>query len=88
MNIIALGVGASIGWASPSLPALQSADDSPFSQPISSNEASWVGSVLALGALCGTLLYGWFSVSVGRFWALLMTSVPQIVRTQKRYNSG
>ena len=78
VNIIALGAGASIGWSSPFLPAIQ-AEDSPLSEPVSSNEASWIGSILALGALCGVLLYGWLSETIGRYWALIMTSIPQIV---------
>lgn len=78
-NIIALGVGASIGWSSPFLPLLQS-ENSPLSEPITSEEASWIGSILALGALVGTLLFGWLSEAVGRFWASILTSIPQIVR--------
>jgi MFS family permease len=78
VNIIAVGVGASIGWASPSLPLLQS-DESILSEPLTSGEASWVGSLLALGALFGTLLFGWLSETIGRFWATLLTTIPQIV---------
>jgi MFS family permease len=79
VNIIAVGVGASIGWASPSLPFLQS-DETILSEPLSSEEASWVGSLLALGALFGTLLFGWLSETIGRFWATLLTAIPQLVR--------
>lgn len=80
MNIIALGVGASIGWSSPFLPILTSQDSTPLAEPLSAEQASWVGSLLALGALCGVLLFGWLSETIGRFWASLLTSVPQIVR--------
>lgn len=75
---MAVSVGASIGWASPYLPLLQT-EESSFARPISSSEASWVGSILAIGALCGILIFGWLSEAAGRFWAALMTSVPQIV---------
>jgi MFS family permease len=61
-NIIALSVGTSIGWTSPFLPKLQSNDeDSPLSSPLTSDEASWVGSIFAVGALCGTVLFGFIS---------------------------
>lgn len=79
VNIIALSVGASIGWASPFLPVLQS-DDSPLSESLTIDQASWVGSLLPLGALFGTLVFGWLSEKVGRFWASLLTAVPEIVR--------
>lgn len=85
MNIIAIGVGASIGWASPSLPLLQT-DNSILSEPLTPEDASWVGSILALGALCGTLLFGWMSEKLGRFWSTLLTAVPQIVRIRKCEN--
>lgn len=77
-NIIALSVGASIGWASPYLPSLQS-PESPLERPLTSSEASWVGSILALGAFCGTLLFGLLSEKLGRFWSLLLTTVPEVV---------
>jgi MFS family permease len=79
VNIIAVGVGASIGWASPSLPFLQS-DESFLPEPLTSDQASWVGSFLALGALFGTLLFGWLSEKIGRFWAMLLTAIPHVVR--------
>lgn len=78
MNIIALSVGASIGWSSPFLPLLSS-EESPISVALNADQASWVGSLLALGALFGTLLFGWLSEKIGRFWASMLTSVTEIV---------
>lgn len=52
-----------------------------LSEPLSTEQASWVGSLLPLGALFGTLLFGWLSEKVGRFWATLLTIIPQTVRS-------
>jgi hypothetical protein len=54
VNILTIGVGASMTWTSPYLPLLQSKDKSPLGQAISANQASWVGSLLAIGALGGS----------------------------------
>jgi MFS family permease len=80
VNILSLGVGASISWTSPYLPILQS-DDSPLGSAISSTQSSWIGSLLAIGALLGSFLYGYLSEKVGRLKSLLLAAVPQIVST-------
>jgi hypothetical protein len=49
-NILSLGVGASISWSSPYLSVLQ-VQDSPLGAAITSSEASWIGSFLAIGSL-------------------------------------
>lgn len=78
VNIMALSVGTSIGWASPSLPLLQ-VEDSPIGKSLTSSEVSWVGSTFALGALFGTLFFGWLSEKIGRFNAIVVTTVPELV---------
>lgn len=84
--MLSLGVGASISWTSHSLSILHG-DDSPFGEPISSSEGSWIGSLLAVGALVGSFFYGWLSEKLGRFWALILAAVPQIVRNFTRGRS-
>jgi MFS family permease len=79
VNIIAVSVGASVGWPSSFLPILQSSV-TPLEQPLTTTEASWLGSILALGALIGTLLFGWLSERLGRFRALFITAGTEIVR--------
>jgi SP family facilitated glucose transporter-like MFS transporter 8 len=77
-NILAFSVGISIGWASPSLQLLQS-NDSPLGYQITSPQASLISSLLPLGALFGTLLFGSLSDVVGRYWSLLLVAIPQTV---------
>jgi MFS family permease len=54
-------------------------NETPLTKVLSVEEASWVGSLLALGALFGTLLFGWLSQKIGRFWASLLTALPEFV---------
>lgn len=82
VNILSLGAGASISWTSPYMPLLQSIQ-SPFKEPISASQASWIGSLLAIGALIGSFFFGWLSEKFGRFWSLISAAIPQIVSFKK-----
>lgn len=78
VNILSLGVGASISWTSPYLPILQT-ELSPLGEAITTSQASWIGSLLAVGALLGSFFYGWLSEKLGRHGSLIAAAVPQIV---------
>lgn len=43
------------------------------------NEIAWIGSVLGIGGLIGTILVGWIADHIGRKNSLLALAVPQIV---------
>lgn len=43
------------------------------------NEIAWIGSVLGIGGLIGTILVGWIADRIGRKNSLLALAVPQIV---------
>lgn len=73
-----MGAGGSVSWTSPYLSLLKS-NDSPLSSPITASQASWIGSLLAIGALVGSFLFGWMSEKFGRFPSLITAAVPQIV---------
>lgn len=88
MNILSLGGGASISWTSPYLSLLQSEDKSPLGKAISASEASWIGSLLAIGALSGSFFFGWLSEKFGRFRALNFAAVPQIVSAINGYGDA
>lgn len=43
------------------------------------NEIAWIGSILGIGGLIGTILVGWIADHIGRKNSLLALAVPQIV---------
>uniref|UniRef100_A0A182YRN8 Major facilitator superfamily (MFS) profile domain-containing protein n=1 Tax=Anopheles stephensi TaxID=30069 RepID=A0A182YRN8_ANOST len=77
-NIISLSLGTAIGWLSPFLPLLISAD-SPLEQgPVTDIQATWIASLLCIGAFGGTFLFGWSAERFGRKVSLLATAVPLV----------
>lgn len=78
VNILATSVGASIGWISPSISFLQS-QETTLDRQLNSEEISWLGGLLPLGAMLGTVLFAWLAEIYGRFWMLWLSGFPQIV---------
>ncbi|XP_063241839.1 uncharacterized protein LOC134541991 isoform X2 [Bacillus rossius redtenbacheri] len=58
VNLTSLVNGVAIGWTSPVLPLLQSDANPVDGLAMSDASASWLGSILAAGALLSTPLYG------------------------------
>lgn len=57
-------------------------DDCPLpTGRLSIDEIAWIGSIMGIGGLFGTVLFGWFADRIGRKNSLLATAVPQIVST-------
>lgn len=44
------------------------------------SEIAWIGSIMGIGGLIGTLIVGWLADFAGRKNSLLLMAVPQIVR--------
>lgn len=81
VNLLTICFGAFIGWPSAALLLLQSEDSPLEGGPLTTSEVSWVGSVICIGALCGTLLFGWTSDRFGRKISMLVAVIPQLVRS-------
>lgn len=71
--------GTAIGWTSPFLPNLQSVETPLESGPITDKESSWIGSILCLGAIVGTFLFGWMADRFGRKISACVVALPQMV---------
>ncbi|GAB0091272.1 TRET1 [Sergentomyia squamirostris] len=78
-NIASLVYGLSVGWISPTLPHLFATDTSLPSGPITTDEASWISSLLYIGGSVGTIIFGWLADRIGRKWSLYAGTVPHIV---------
>ncbi|PSN50541.1 hypothetical protein C0J52_03506 [Blattella germanica] len=72
-NLMVFAVGTLLTWSSPASPMLQK-DDSPFR--ITNEEATWVGSLLALGSVFGGPPFGWLVNRIGRKLTILALAVP------------
>lgn len=67
------------GWSSPSNVLLTS-DDTPLpSGKITMEEASWVTSLLSVGALICQIVFGYITNNFGRKIPMLIITVPTIV---------
>ncbi|XP_016321315.1 solute carrier family 2, facilitated glucose transporter member 8-like isoform X2 [Sinocyclocheilus anshuiensis] len=71
-----LSFGFVLGYSSPAIPELRKIQD-PRLQ-LSTEEASWFGSVVTIGAALGGLLGGWAVERIGRKLSLMFCAVPFI----------
>ena len=69
----AMAGGTVLAWTSPTLPELQSPNST---LPVTPEEGSWIGSLVAVGAIVGAVPAGYFADRFGRKLVLLAVSVP------------
>lgn len=81
VNLLTVGYGITLGWPSAAILLLKS-DQSPLpSGKIELEDASWIASLLGIGALFGNLFFGVAINKFGRKLPLLLLAVPTIVRS-------
>ena len=78
-NLLAISYGLATGWTSAAIPLLRSPQSPLKSGMITSEEASLIGSLLTIGGIVGTLVFGYFSTIIGRKNSMLLMAVPQII---------
>lgn len=74
-----MGYGGRSGWTSPTIPILQSQDTPLKSGALSDDQISWIGSLLCVGGLLGTFLFGWICDKYGRKFSVSCMAIPQLV---------
>nr|CAD7453120.1 unnamed protein product [Timema tahoe] len=79
MNLAAYTQGTIVGWPSPVLLSLQSENSPIGGEPMTDEEASWMGSVLCLGALLMTPIYGYLSNNHSRKLTGYLVGIPPII---------
>uniref|UniRef100_A0A1B6JMD6 Major facilitator superfamily (MFS) profile domain-containing protein n=1 Tax=Homalodisca liturata TaxID=320908 RepID=A0A1B6JMD6_9HEMI len=75
-NLASISIGTHYSWTSPALPKLEAPGS--FIH-LTSNEASWVGSLTALGTIFGPFLGGWVMDKLGRRWTLMLADVINLL---------
>lgn len=78
-NMCAISYGGLIGWLSPSLLVLLSLNTPLSAGPITTPEASWLGSISYLGGFFGTFLFLVVIKLLGRKWAFCVLAVPYFI---------
>jgi len=83
-TLFAVCVGTVDGWTSPALPFLQrwqgySFSNNSFHHVVTDDEASWIGSLVPLGALAGAIPAGYLANLIGRRRLLLLLTVPMLL---------
>ncbi|XP_023248653.1 facilitated trehalose transporter Tret1-2 homolog [Copidosoma floridanum] len=81
-NLVILAGGAMMGWTSPVTANLEKEivqPDNPLGIPITKDESSWIGSIMALGAVAGSLVAGFLGEKFGRKKSLLFSVVPYLI---------
>lgn len=74
-----LTIGQFLGWTSPSLSVLMRGSDAKYSFRLTKDEASWVASLLTLGAATGAIICGLMVNVIGRKNTMLFTALPSII---------
>lgn len=69
----AMAVGTVLAWTSPTLPELQSTNST---LPVTPEEGSWIGSLVAVGAIVGAVPAGYLADRFGRKLVIQALSMP------------
>ncbi|XP_040504860.1 solute carrier family 2, facilitated glucose transporter member 8 isoform X2 [Gallus gallus] len=69
-----LSFGFVLGYSSPAIPELRKIDNPKLR--LDSNQASWFGSIVTLGAAAGGILGGYLVDKIGRKLSLMLCSIP------------
>ncbi|XP_055713718.1 facilitated trehalose transporter Tret1-like [Phlebotomus papatasi] len=78
VNISSIVYGINVGWASPVILLLLS-DQSPLiSGAVTKADTSLFSSILYIGGMVGTLIFGWLADRIGRKWSLFLGTLLQI----------
>ncbi|KAH0813528.1 hypothetical protein GEV33_009263 [Tenebrio molitor] len=80
-DLLATSGDITMTWTSPIFSKLYSNDSevNPFGKPITTDEDSWIGSLINIGAMIGPFPYGFIGEKYGRKIGLLAISIPHII---------
>lgn len=75
----AVSIGTVLAWTAPVLQPLKSMNTTIFATPVTENEGSFIGSLIAIGAIIGALPAGNIADKFGRKPTILALGVPFII---------
>lgn len=71
--------GTALTWSSPEIPLLSNSSTTPLDHALNPDEATWVSSLVTLGAAFGSFLFTCLADRMGRKYTLLSAGVPFLV---------
>lgn len=70
--------GCAMGWISPFIPYLRSPETHLLSGPLTSDDLSWIGSLLSIGGMVGSILFGSITGKMGKKNAMFLLVIPHL----------
>ncbi|XP_011693009.1 PREDICTED: solute carrier family 2, facilitated glucose transporter member 8-like isoform X2 [Wasmannia auropunctata] len=77
-SLSVVATGAMMSWTSPVLPNLEK-NIGPLGSAISSEQSSWIGSLMSISPIFGSFGAGYLGERLGRKWTLLSCLVPFLI---------
>lgn len=78
MNIITLSHGCAVGWVSPFITYLKSTESHLSTGPVTTQDISWIGSLICIGGLIGAISFGMITEKIGKKNALFLLVIPHL----------
>lgn len=78
-NVILMGYGVGMGWLTTAIPLLQSNETPLETGPLTTEQLSWAGSIISIGAILGCLSFGYLTNIIGSKNSVLVLGIPQMV---------
>lgn len=78
-HIITFSYGCIIGWVSNAIAHLMSVQSSLAGGPITVEEASWIGSIICLGSIIGSISFGYVCAIIGSKRAMCLITIPAVL---------
>lgn len=80
VNLLTIAYGTSTGWSSSSFLLLESEENTPLPNgKLTTDELSWISSLMCFGGIMGTLINGWLVNYISIKKLLMALALPQIV---------
>lgn len=78
VNIIVVSHGCAMGWTSPFIPYLKSPETHLATGPLTSEDVSWIGSLICIGGFVGTIAFGTINEKIGKRNSMFLLVIPHL----------
>lgn len=78
VNILSLSHGCALSWTSPSIPYLKSPETHLATGPLTSEDVSWIGSLICFGGVFGTIAFGAINEKIGKRNSMILLVIPHL----------